>query len=142
MGDVSYRTHGQHLPHADEFWTATFWTYAGQAAVGATILSIGRYRREFLAVLRANSASLLATNGLNEGINLAGGVAACYALLLAPLALVQAVTSTTALFVFLFGVALSVINPAFAQEDLSLRSLSQKAACAAVAGFGAVLAGG
>lgn len=92
-------------------------------------------------MLRANSASLLATNGLNEGINLAGGVAARYALLLAPLALVQAVTSTRALFVFLFGVALSVINPAFAQEDLSLRSLSQKAACAAVAGFGAVLAG-
>jgi len=93
-------------------------------------------------VLRANPASLLATNGLNEGINLAGGVAARYARLLAPLALVQAVTSTTALFVFLFGVALSVINPAFAQEDLSLRSLSQKAACVVVAGFGDVLAGG
>ncbi len=125
----------------DEFWTTTFWTYAGQAAVGAIILSIGRYRHEFLALLRAYPASLLATNGLNEAINLAGGVAARYALLLAPLALVQAVTSTTALFVFVFGIALSVFSPALAKEDLSLLGLSQKGAGVALAAFGAALAG-
>ncbi len=51
--------------------------------------------------------SPLSTNGVKEAINLAGGVAARYTLLLAPLVLVQGVTSTTALFVFAFGVALS-----------------------------------
>lgn len=126
----------------DEFWTTTFWTYAGQAAVGAFILSIGRYRREFLAVLRANPASLLVTNGVNEAINLAGSVAARYALLLAPLSLVQAITSSTSLFVFLFGVALSLFSPALAREDLSPRNLLQKGACVALTALGATLARG
>lgn len=126
----------------DEFWTTTFWTYAGEAAVGVAILSIGRYRRSFLTVLRSNPVSLLTTNGVNEAINLVGSVAARYALLLAPLGLVQAVTSTTALFVFVFGVALSIFSPALAREDLSPRSLLQKGACVALAAFGAMLASG
>ena len=126
----------------DEFWTTTFWTYFGEAAVGAVILSIGRYRREFLAVLRASPVGLLATNGANEAINLAGGVAARYALLLAPLGLVQAVTSTTALFVFVFGAALSALTPALARDELSARALLQKGACVTLAAIGAILAGG
>jgi uncharacterized membrane protein len=126
----------------DEFWTTTFWTYAGEAAVGAVILSIGRYRGEFLTVLRGSPASLLSLNGINEAINLIGGVTARYALLLAPLALVQAITSTTALFVFAFGVALSAFSPALVKEDLSLRSLLPKGACVALATVGAIIAGG
>jgi uncharacterized membrane protein len=138
VGSVVFKAFAIH----DEFWTTTFWTYAGEAAVGWIILSIGRYRREFLTVLRVNPLSLLSLNGVNEAINLAGGVAARYALLLAPLALVQAVTSTTALFVFVFGIALSALSPALAREDLSLRSLLPKGACVGLAAIGAMLAGG
>jgi hypothetical protein len=46
---------------------------------------------------------------------------------LAPLGWVQTVTSTTWLFVFLFGVILSIVAPGFGHEDLSTRNLFQKA---------------
>jgi hypothetical protein len=49
---------------------------------------------------------------------------------LAPLRLVQAVASTTSLFVFLFGVFLSIIASGFTAEELSTAKLTQKAASA------------
>lgn len=65
-------------------------------------------------------------NGANELINLGGGLGARYALLLAPLSLVQAIGGTTSLFVFLLGVALSIFFAAAGREDLSRGNLRQK----------------
>jgi len=94
-----------------EFWTATFWAFAGQALFGAVLLSVPAYRKELLAVLGASAGPILAVSGANELINLGGVLGARYALLLAPLSLVQAIGSTTSLFVFIFGAALSVLYP-------------------------------
>ena len=55
-------------------------------------------------------------NGSNELINLGGGLGSRYALMLAPLSLVQAIGSTTTLFVFGFSVLLSVFFPASVRE--------------------------
>jgi hypothetical protein len=72
-------------------------------------------------------------------INVAGILGARYALLFAPLSLVQAIGSTTALFVFVFGAALSAFNPALGREDLSARNLAQKAVSAALIATGAIV---
>lgn len=121
------------------FWTTTFWMFAGEALFGAGLLMIGPYRRQFIGLLRQNTAALLSINASNELINLGGGLGSRYALMFAPLSLVQAIGSTTTLFVFVFGVALSVVCPRLGHEDLSLRDLTQKAIAAAFVAGGVAL---
>ena len=52
---------------------------------------------QFLALLRANPGAVILINAANELVNLGGGLGNRYALLLAPLSLVQAAGSTTTL---------------------------------------------
>jgi uncharacterized membrane protein len=125
----------------DEFWTATFWMFAGEALFGLGLLAVAAYRRQFLTLLRHNTAALLTINGANELINLGGGLGNRYALLLAPLSLVQAVGSTTTMFIFLFGVALSLFAPRHGREDLSPRNLLQKGISALLITVGVALVG-
>lgn len=126
----------------DEFWTTAFWTFAGQALFGAVILAIGTYRRQFIVLLRSNTAALLGINAANELINLGGGLGARYALTLAPLSLVQAITSTTTLFVFLFGIALSLFFPALGREELQAGELAKKGVSALLVSLGVLLIAG
>jgi uncharacterized membrane protein len=109
-----------------DFWTTVFWSSVGQVAFGTAVLSMSGYRKAFLQLLHDNTAPLLAINGMNELVNLGGGLSARYALVLAPLSLVQAVTGTTSLFVFLFGIVLSIVAPKVGREDLSPHELVKK----------------
>lgn len=110
----------------DEFWTTTFWTYLGEALYGFWLLALPGPRRQFLALMRRNTGAVVSVNAVNELINLGGSLGMRYAVLLAPLSLVQAIGSTTTLFVFLFGVLLSLFLPKLGREDLSGRNLLQK----------------
>lgn len=117
---------------SNEFWTTTFWTFVGQAIVGAAILAVPAHRQQFVALFKVHTTALISINASNELINLGGGLGARYALMLAPLSIVQAITSTSTLFVFLFGMVLSIFFPALGREDLSAKELTKK-------GFSAVL---
>ena len=90
-------------------------------------------------MLRVNTAALLSINAMNELINLAGGLGNRYALMFAPLSVVQAIGSTTTLFVFAFGVVLSMCCPGLGREDLSGRELAQKGIAAALVATGVTL---
>jgi uncharacterized membrane protein len=122
-----------------EFWTTIFWMFVGEAVFGVALLLITTYRREFMALLRKNTAALLSINGANEVINMSGSLGNRYALLFAPLSIVQAIGSTTALFVFAFGVLLSIFFPGLSREDLSARELMQKGAAAVLVALGVTL---
>jgi drug/metabolite transporter (DMT)-like permease len=122
-----------------EFWTTTFWMFVGEGIFGAVLLLIPSYRKQFMALLRTNTAALLSINGSNELINLGGGLGNRYALLFAPLSIVQAIGSTTTLFVFIFGVVLSVFFPKFGRETLSGRELVQKGVAATFVAIGVAL---
>ena len=124
----------------EEFWSTTFWTYVGEALFGAGILAIPHYFRQFMLLLRTNTGPLLGVNGANELINLGGGLGVRYASLLAPVVLVSAISSTSTLFVFLFGVLLTIFFPRLAHEDLSRANLIQKGAAAVLVVLGVVLA--
>jgi hypothetical protein len=52
------------------------------------------------------------------------------------------VSGTTTLFVFGFGVLLTLFLPRFGREDLSPRNLWQKGLCAVLITAGVALAGG
>ena len=123
----------------DEFWSTTFWTYLGEALYGAWLLALPGPRRQFSALLRKNTGAVLGVNAVNELINLGGGLGMRYALLLAPLSLVQAIGSTTTLFVFLFGVLLSLFLPRLGREDLSAKNLLQKSVSALLIAAGVYL---
>lgn len=122
-----------------DFWATTFWLFVGEAIFGVALLAITSYRRGFIAVLRQDTTALLAISGSNELFNLGGTVGSRYALLFAPLSIVQAIGSTTTLFVFGFGVVLSVFYPRLAREELSVRELAQKAVAAVVVAIGVAL---
>jgi drug/metabolite transporter (DMT)-like permease len=122
-----------------EFWTTTFWMYVGEALFGCALLLVPTYRRQLLVTLRVNTAALLSINGSNEFINLGGSLGNRYALMFAPLSIVQAIGSTTTLFVFAFGVVLSLIWPGLGREDLSGRELLKKGLAALLVAFGVAL---
>ena len=122
-----------------EFWVTTFWLFVGEALFGCAILSIGVYRRQFVAVLSKHPAALLTISGANEVLNLAGALGFRYALLFAPLSIVQAIGATTTLFVFAFGVALSAAIPRLGRETLSAGDLVQKGAAAVLVAAGVAL---
>jgi drug/metabolite transporter (DMT)-like permease len=122
-----------------EYWTTVFWMFVGEAVFGVALLMVTSYRREFLALLRSNTAALLSINASNELINLGGGLGNRFALTLAPLSLVQAIGSTTTLFVFAFGVVLSLCCPGLGREPLTGRNLAQKAAAAIFVAIGVAL---
>ena len=123
----------------DEFWATTFWMFAGEALFGVGFLCIGRYRRQFVDLCRSNGTALIALNASNELINLGGGLANRYALIFAPLAVVQAIGSTTTLFVFAIGVLLTLTFPKISRENLSAREFAQKGIAAVLVAIGVAL---
>lgn len=123
----------------DDFWTTAFWTYLGEALFGFWLLALPGTRRQFAALLRTHTGAVLGVNTVNELVNLGGGLSMRYAVLLAPLSLVQAVGSTTALFVFLFGVLLTRFFPTLGREDLSPGNLLRKSGAAVLIVGGVLL---
>jgi drug/metabolite transporter (DMT)-like permease len=110
----------------DEFWATTFWTFVGEGLFGAAILAVPKYRKQFVHLFRKNPGAVIGVNAANELINLGGGLGVRFASLLAPVALVSAISATSTFFVFLFGILLTLFFPRFGREDLSGRNRLQK----------------
>lgn len=125
---------------ASGFWETTFWMFAGEAVFGAGILCVPSLFREFIALFGRSPGAVIGINAANELVNLGGGLAVRFASLLAPVALVSAVSSTTTLFVFALGVVLTEFFPALGREDLSARNLMQKGVSALLVMLGVLLA--
>jgi drug/metabolite transporter (DMT)-like permease len=122
-----------------EFWVTTFWTYVGAVAAGGGLLATGGRWKQFVRLFRAHPGAMVGVNAANELINLGGGLGVRYALLLAPVALVQVISSTTTLFVFCFGVMLSRFVPSLGREDLSPMNLLRKGLAALLVATGIAL---
>ena len=120
----------------DDFWITTFWMYVGEALFGLGIIAIPSYRRQFFSLVRSSPGPVIAINGANELINLGGGLGVRFASTLAPVALVSAISSTSTLFVFAFGILLTLFVPKLGHEDLSPRTLTQKGAGACLVAVG------
>ena len=125
---------------SEKFWPTTFWIYVGEAIFGIGTLCIPKYWKQFIKLLKTNTIPLLVVNGSNELINLGGGLGVRFASLLAPIVLVSAISSTTTLFVFFFGVLLTIFLPHLARENLSKRNLLQKGVAAILIAIGIILA--
>ncbi|HEX7964526.1 MAG TPA: hypothetical protein VF651_02305 [Gammaproteobacteria bacterium] len=124
------------------FWSSAFWSYAGEALFGFGVLALPVMRREFFGLFRRHPGAVAGINAANELINLGGNLGARYALMLAPLSLVQAISGTTTLFIFGLGVLLTLFMPKYGREDLSARNLLQKGVSALLITAGVALVGG
>ena len=124
------------------FWQPAFWTFLGKAAIGVLLfLLIASYRRQFLAVLKLNRGFVLGLNSGNEVATIIADGVTYYASLLAPVALVLTVNGFQPVFVFIYGVLLTLFLPRIAQERLVGPLLAQKILAIALVFAGSVMIG-
>ena len=110
------------------FWTVAFWGYVGDFLVGIFFfVCIKKYRLEFLSVIQGNTLPVLGLNMLNEGINILAMLLFRFATLIAPIALVWTIAyGFQPLFVFVFGVLITIFFPFIASESLLRKDVIQK----------------
>lgn len=122
------------------FWTTAFWSYAGYLIFAVFVLLFtNHYRKEFLALMKQSSISLVGLNFFNETVNILGLSLYRYATLLAPLALVQVVNGFQPFFVFVYGVILTLLFPRFGTENIAKRHLLHKLLAIAIIFVGTYL---
>jgi drug/metabolite transporter (DMT)-like permease len=119
------------------FWVSLFWGFVGQAMAGLTLLvCVPSYRRDFLGLFKQQKVGV-GLIALSRTLTSVSEAVTLYATLLAPVALVLLVNSFQPLFVFAFGVVLTLFLPRVAQESLGRMKMLQKGA-----GIGLMLVGG
>ena len=92
---------------------------------------------DFLGLFKQQKVGAVSLIALSEVLFSVSEAITLYATLLAPVALVLLVNSFQPLFVFTFGVVLTLFLPRVAKESLGRMQMLQKAA-----GIGLILAGG
>lgn len=106
--------------------TSLFWEQFGIGVGGMMFLCIKSFRKEFLKVITTQKTLFLSLNGFNEAITVLGNMAWRFASLLAPVALVYALDGFQPLFVFIYGIIITIFFPKFGQESLLRRHMIQK----------------
>lgn len=106
------------------FWDALALEFFG-VAIGATILFF-LYKTRVLAQIRDIGAGTWSILNINELIYIAGRVSNFYAITLGLVSLVAVLGGTIPLFVFLFGLMLSLWFPGIIKEDITRASIVTK----------------
>ena len=120
------------------FWVSLFWGFVGQVMAGLTLLiCVPSYRRDFLALFKQQKIAGLGLIALSRILTSVSEAVTLYATLLAPVALVLLVNSFQPLFVFAFGVVLTLFLPRVTRESLGRTKMLQKGA-----GIALMLVGG
>ena len=120
------------------FWVSLFWGFVGQVVAGLTLLVfVPSYRRDFLALFKQHRVAAVGLIALSRALFSVSEAVTLYATLLAPVALVLLVNSFQPLFVFIMGIALTLLFPRLANESLGRMKLLQKGV-----GIGLMLIGG
>lgn len=109
------------------FWGSLFWDMLGKLLFGMLLLAVWpRLRKEFNEIIRTGRHHLWALTLFAEAIALSGDLALMFAVLYAPVALVQSVGSLQPILAFLLGLLLTKLAPGFFQESFALKNLIKK----------------
>lgn len=120
------------------FWVSLFWGFVGQVMAGLTFLvCVPSFRRDFLGLFKQRTVAVVGLIALSKILFSVSEAVTLYATLLAPVALVLLVSSFQHLFVFTFGIVLTLFFPGVAKESLDRTKMLQKGA-----GIGLMLVGG
>jgi hypothetical protein len=111
------------------FWVSLFWGFVGQVMAGLSLLvCVPSYRRDFLGLFKQEKVAVGGLIALSRTLFSVSEAVTLYATLLAPVALVLLVNSFQPLFVFTFGVVLTLFLPRVAKESLDRMKILQKGA--------------
>jgi drug/metabolite transporter (DMT)-like permease len=125
------------------FLVSIFWDFTGKTVFGFLLfILVGSYRREFIASAAVNRRLIFCLILLTQLVTILADFIASYAVLLAPVAIVSAVLGLQPLFVFLYGVILTIFFPWFIKESFNRRELIQKIAAIILVIVGGWLIGG
>lgn len=124
----------------DSFWPVTFWNFVGEALFGIGLLMVPGHYTQFKKLFKKHPGAVIGINATNELINVGGGLGVRYASLLAPVAVVSAISSTTTVFVFVFGILITIFLPRFGEESITKRDIFTKGVAAVLVVVGVVLA--
>jgi drug/metabolite transporter (DMT)-like permease len=109
------------------FWGTAFWEYIGGGIFGLLLFAlIPLYRRQFIATIHKGRKAVLTINLISELLNIFAKLAANFASLLAPLALVWVVNGFQPFIVFAYGVILTLFIPSLGKENISRKVVIQK----------------
>jgi len=109
------------------FWVTSFWEYVGFAIFSFFLfVFIKKYRAEFISVIKANKLTVLTLNGINEVLNMIAKLSFNFASLLTPITLTWIVDGFQPLFVFIYGVILTLFFPHISKENISKKHLTHK----------------
>jgi len=136
FSDVLYKK----VAIAESFWSSTFWAYVGLGIIGVLIFSLNKnYRKEFLSTFKENNFKIIGLNGFNEIITIIGNLCTAFSYLLVPITLVLMVNSFQPVFVFFFGILITLFVPKLSAEKITLMHLSQKILAILIMGAGTYL---
>lgn len=111
----------------EEFWSALTWRSVGMAIAGMIIFTFNaEARRMFRLFLQVSSARILGFNALNESLTVIGDTLFAFAILLAPLALIQTTEAYQPIFILIITTFAARFLSSHVAEDLSHRALLQK----------------
>ncbi len=111
----------------ESYWASIFWNELGGALLAIFLFAcISSYRTQFLKVLKKNAGTLLAMNSASELLNIGAGLSFRYAILLAPIALVELVNTLQPFFGFLIGILLTLFMPSFGVEKIGRKDIARK----------------
>ena len=109
------------------FWTTVFWEYLGATLVAVFILILfGKYRRQFISVIKENSFGVIAINTFNEVINITAKVIANYATMFIPVVVVNLANGLQPMFIFVIGLIITIFFPFIAKEQISRNHILQR----------------
>lgn len=106
--------------------TTVFWEYVGFAVTSALLFFVPVYRKQFIQVIKENSVPALSLNGVNEVLNLVGKFAFNFASLLVPITLIWFVVGFQPLFVFAYGLLLTLFLPHISKEKITRGHLAHR----------------
>ena len=111
----------------EAYWGTAFWEYIGGGLFCFVLLGfVPLYREQFIATIKKSKTAVITINFTSELLNIIAKLAANFASLFAPLALIWVVNGLQPMMVFVYGLIFTAFFPKFAKEDQSKKVLIQK----------------
>ena len=111
----------------ENFWVSSFWEYLSWGVIGIILFFvIPVYRKDFINSLKRDGILLFGINIAGESITTVANSLKNFAALLVPVTLVYSVEALQPIFVFAFGILITLFLPKMSQEDISRKALLMK----------------
>jgi len=124
----------------DSFVISTFWSYVGYIIIGIFLyVLVTPYRIAFNNLVRTNTKTFFGLNAINEVVNTTADITMRFAILLAPVALVQSVNSFQPFYILVIGIFLTKFFPHINEQKIDRKSLIQRIVSIAIIIIGSII---